>query len=60
MPARRVAFHPVRVTNGGDAGERTRQAACELRLANGRGLRVPEGFNLEYLSRLLAVLEALT
>lgn len=49
-----VTFHPVRVkVDPWQATERH----VELMLPDGRGVRVPEGFDIEYLRRVLAVVE---
>lgn len=51
-----VRFHPVRVV--GASAER--REPIEVLLADGRRVRVPEGFAVEELARVLAVLEGRT
>jgi transposase-like protein len=58
--APQMRFHPVRlVTQSGDAGLAVADARLEVRLADGRAVRVPPGFAEEDLTRVLHVLHVL-
>lgn len=52
VKTRAIEFHPVRVVERGPEG-----LEMKLTLSNGRSVAIPEGFDLEYLERLLTVVE---
>jgi len=53
--SRKVHFHPVRLV--GTVGEKGAGEGLEVVLVDGRRVRVPSGFAVEDLARVLAVLE---